>query len=503
MIFHAEAATPRSWGWGIALLAGVAGGIYLVVAGSQSPKWFVFLIFALAALALLIIIPGREKFLLYLTVGLMTVSLDFHPIFVESATTPWPIAGWRVSLFELTFIALLVMWLGRLVLDRTTPFRFFPRVSLPFAAMWLLSLLSTARSDLPLVIKLCTIWLVAESWLIFLYFANNLRERPQLITVALALIIAGSLQSLLGLGQYLSGSTLGLEIFGEAKTFVQMRAGEGLVSRVSGTFGHPNNLGGYLAMVLQLNLALLFAPWRRAFKLALAALLLLSVSALVLTLSRGAWLAFSLGALFTLFMCLTHRWRAKSMALIMAVILVGLFMLPTSTLLEPMKRRLFQEDYGAAQSRVPLAIVALNIIRHHPWLGVGLTNYLAAAPTYDETPEAISYEFPRPVHNEFLLIGAELGLPVLGLFLVILGVLWSGLWRAIFEKEETPLPFLAMGLLGAFMAWAAFRVTDYHYVLLADPFWVFAGLSQGLIAILAGTNAVSTAPVPSPAQAAS
>lgn len=470
-------------GGGLSLLVGVLVGAFLLVAGAQTSKWSFFLLFALAAGAFLVIIPGREKFLLYLTIALMTVALDFHPIFLESATTPWPVPGWRISLFEITFLVLLLMWLTRVVVAGTA-IRFFPWVSVPFVALWLLSLLSTSRTELPLVIKWCTAWLVAESWLIFLYFANHLQERKQILTIVMALLLTGALQSFLGLGQYLSGGTLGLELFGEAKTFMEMRAGEGLVSRVSGTFGHPNNMAGYLALVLQLNLALLFAPLKRGLKWALMALLLLLGTALILTLSRGGWLAFSLGAFLTLFMCLTHRLRAKAAALLLAGFLVLLFMLPTATLLEPFKRRLFQEDYGAAQTRVPLAAVALNIIRHHPWLGVGLTNYLAAAPAYDETPEAITYEFPRPVHNEFLLIGAELGLPALGLFLFILGVLLSGLWRAGFHEEETPLPYVALGLVGGFVAWAAFRLTDYHYVLLADPFWVLAGLSQGLSAVM-------------------
>jgi hypothetical protein len=34
------------------------------------------------------------------------------------------------------------------------------------------------------------------------------------------------------------------------------------------------------------------------------------------------------------------------------------------------------------------------------------------------------------------------------------------------------------------VAWTGFRLTDYNYVLLADPFWVFAGLAQALAGIL-------------------
>ena len=186
----------------------------------------------------------------------------------------------------------------------------------------------------------------------------------------------------------------------------------------------------------------------------------------------------------TFFFCLSGRYRHKVLSLMVALTVAVTFLVATIVLVEPLKRRLFEEDYGAAQTRIPLAVVALNIIRHHPWLGVGLTDYVAAAPSYDITMQAISYEFPRPVHNEFLLIGAELGLPALAMFILILGVLWRRLFRAGRHPEETPFPYLAIGLIGAFVAWAGFRLTDNNYVLLADPFWVFAGLAQALTGIL-------------------
>ena len=140
----------------------------------------------------------------------MTFSLDFHPVFLESATTPWPISGWRISLFEITFCLLLLIWLFRLVFQKVGIFRFFPWISVPFGVLWLLGLLSTMRADMPVLIKLCVLWLVAESWLIFLYFANQLQDRRLLLAVVTALLLSGALQSLLGIGQDLSGGTLGL-----------------------------------------------------------------------------------------------------------------------------------------------------------------------------------------------------------------------------------------------------------------------------------------------------
>jgi O-antigen ligase len=425
-------------------------------------------------------VPERQKVLLYLTVVLLTVPLDFHPIYLESNTTPWPVAGWRISLFDVTFLFLLVCWLLRRVLDNTWRIRLFPRLTLAYGLLWGLCLLSLARADLPLVIKLCALFLVTESWFIFLYFANQLLNPRLLWGVVAALLAAGAFQALLGLLQYFSGGTLGLEFFGEAKTHMMMRAGDVLVSRVSGTFGHPNNLAGYLAMVLQLNLALLFAPLKRGLRVLLGACLGLLGVALLLTLSRGGWLAGTLGVMITAFLCLRRRTRRPALAWFVTLLVSGVIIISTIVLVEPLKRRLFEEDYGAAQVRIPLAQVALNIIRHHPLLGVGLTNYVAAAPAYDQTKEAVSFTFPRPVHNEFLLIAAETGLPALGLFgFIFLSLAW-GLIRTGKAPEETPLTYLALGLVAALGAWGAFRLTDYHYVLLADPFWVLAGLAQAV-----------------------
>jgi O-antigen ligase len=55
---------------------------------------------------------------------------------------------------------------------------------------------------------------------------------------------------------------------------------------------------------------------------------------------------------------------------------------------------------------------------------VGLNNYTIIAPEYDRTPEAISLDFPHPVHNVYLLFTAELGV-VGGLFFLWLVIVVS------------------------------------------------------------------------------
>jgi O-antigen ligase len=142
-------------------------------------------------------------------------------------------------------------------------------------------------------------------------------------------------------------------------------------------------------------------------------------------------------------------------------------------LFDSVRKRLFEEDYGTAQTRIPMGITALNIIRHHPWLGIGFTNYVLVAPRYDISAEGISYHFPRPVHNEFLLIAAELGIPALLLFLTILLVIFRYLLSLGRAKDDPVLPYLAVGFFGGWVGWCLHHQFEYLYSFLVLPVWVY------------------------------
>jgi putative inorganic carbon (hco3(-)) transporter len=464
----------------VALFLGLAASVSLVAAVTMEVKWLVFILSMVICVAVFLVLQERERFLIYVSVVLTSVFLSFHPIYVESAVFPWPVSGLRVSIFEVAFFFLFVSWMVRVVTGRASQVQFFPWVSIPFLLIWCFSLAGISRASMPGVIKFSNMWLLLESWLIFLYFANNISGRRMVYNMVAAFLLTGVLQSVLGLAQYLSGATLGLGIFGETKSYNAMMAGAELVSRVSGTFGHPNNLAGYLGMLVLINLALFWAPISRRLKWLLFPSFLLISTTLTLTYSRGAFLALSLGAAVTFYLCLFRRSKHRVVSLILSTALMVLFLIGVIALVSPLRQRLFEEDYGAARTRIPMSWVALNIIRHHPWLGVGLGNYTFEAPLYDISREGISYEFPQPVHNEFLLIAAEQGLPSLVLFLVMLGYILRQLHRLSRSPDDPIGAFIAIGLFATYITWCVFRQTDYVYVLLGDPFWLMAGLSVAM-----------------------
>jgi len=72
------------------------------------------------------------------------------------------------------------------------------------------------RVSMPEIIKCSNLWLIFESWLIFLFFVNNIRDRQTVFNIVAVLMLAGGRTINPGLAQYASGGSLGLQIFGKA-----------------------------------------------------------------------------------------------------------------------------------------------------------------------------------------------------------------------------------------------------------------------------------------------
>lgn len=132
-------------------------------------------------------------------------------------------------------------------------------------------------------IKGLLVWL--ELVAVYLLVVNLLEEKQARILVML-ILVAGGLQALLGIYQFFG--RVGPEGFVLFERFM----------RAYGTFQQPNPYGGYLALILPLSLTLVMTREplrdRRALLTTLlaAAGLLLMGAALVMSWSRGAWLAF-------------------------------------------------------------------------------------------------------------------------------------------------------------------------------------------------------------------
>ena len=453
----------------------------LLIATKMDGKLFKIIMLGLFGLTVLVIVPCREKILLCLTAFLLPLEISINFLYEET----WykrPINGFVISAFDIPFFLLMLLWLHRLSYDYTLQVRLFPHITLPFCCIWLLALVGLYSLDTSLLIKVSVLFLMFKSWLVFIYLSNNIYNQETVLLLVGVLLLSGLLQSMIGIGEYINNGPLGLEILGECTGDLQKNQ-EGR-ARVCGTVGgHANKLALFLVTLLQLNMTYFFIRFpkqyrymRWMYQLPLLPMLL----TLLLSFSRGGWFSFLLGGILNGYWCMARRTGKK---LLSAILIIGFFISFGTTMfvfVPPVRNRLLMDDDGAADVRKPTAEIARNIIYHHPLLGVGLNNYRSAIHKYDETDIGISYEWQAAVHNEFLLIAAEIGVPALIFFIYILAWLWFTLWRIAQSKSNSIFPYLAIGFFCGLISWSMQNQKEYQYVFFTTRFWYHIGIMMAI-----------------------
>jgi len=313
-------------------------------------------------------------------------------------------------------------------------------------------------------------------YLTFLYIAN-LTKREELKFIIVPLLIGLLLQCVIGIIQYTTGGFLGLNLLGERSKTMML----GEISRVGGTMGHPNAFARYLGFLIPFTLSLSLAPLKGRYRLICGALFILSTMAHIMTFSRAAWGGLVISLMVIVALGVMAKLISWQRALILS--LVGLLSLSCVALAfrEAIAERLFADDAGSVASRLPQIEIALNVIKSHPLIGVGVNNYAEVMHQYDNTSERITSWFPMTVHNVYLLIAAETGIAGLLFFLVFLFHFFKTGFHVL--RRGDPLSkALAIGIISG--------VTAFLIQIMVMPptltsssflfFWIFTGLMVAL-----------------------
>ncbi|MCC6681221.1 MAG: O-antigen ligase family protein [Phycisphaeraceae bacterium] len=179
-----------------------------------------------------------------------------------------------------------------------------------------------------------------------------------------------------------------------------------------------NGAGLMLAMGLPLAYALAMTPgrdarllWARRFVAVGIALVL--IQAIMLTYSRGAMLA---GIVGLLWLAWRHRPR-RHVLVITPIVVVVLFSLAGDEIREEfLSTRQYRQD-KSAQSRFESWNAAWQITWEHPVFGAGLRNSNTYSHNYGADRSG------RTIHNQYLQIAADSGIPAALAYLALLG--WS------------------------------------------------------------------------------
>lgn len=214
---------------------------------------------------------------------------------------------------------------------------------------------------------------------------------------------------------------------------------------LSSTFGNHNHLAGYMEMAIPLLLGFLMTGIRggRFFLLVYIAMLL--ITALILSLSRGGWLAFIFSMIFMVISLFSNRYFKKRgfLALFVgAAVVLCFFILASTPVVERIQTFAEKEEEASFASRLVVWGGTVDMIKDYPVLGTGPGTYKTVFTRYQ--PPGLTRQF-RMAHNDYLHIISETGL----LFIPLL--LWMAvlLFKTGFRKMKSPSRLIRGTTLGA------------------------------------------------------
>ncbi|MBC8098856.1 MAG: O-antigen ligase family protein, partial [Armatimonadetes bacterium] len=234
-------------------------------------------------------------------------------------------------------------------------------------------------------------------------------------------------------------------------------------------------------------------PWINIVQtLFYAAAFALISSGVVLSWSRGAWLALGVALLVTVLLIPRKVWQSCVLLLMLLVLVGGLALsgrLPATITdrIASASQELFAFDdvRGVDINSVNYAVVerlahwqaALNMGRSHWWLGVGFGNYENA---YDQHRLLYWHEALGHAHNYYLNIFAETGMMGVTTYVIMwVSNLWFT-WRI--RSHPDPLArLISIGLFGTWTYLAVHSLTDNLYV---NNVFIHLGVMLGIIAVL-------------------
>ncbi len=324
--------------------------------------------------------------------------------------------------------------------------------------------------------------------------ALTVLRAPQIRRLVATVAVTGILGALAGLFLYMVPIDLAQKVLAQLELF-DYPAGQTALRyinddprgtmRAIGLAVDPNLLGATCVLAASLILPFMMSGRSLGLRIGAGLALLILAACIYLTYSRNALVALmAVGA----FMALV-RYRVL-LPLGAAGVLLLLLLPQTQAYVERLVAGLQGQDL-ATQMRLAEYRNALALIQTYPWTGIGFFG----------TP---SLDFQSGVSMIYLAVAAYMGLPALGLFLVILGQpimrFLSGPWR---HHELEPY---ALGLAGAVIVFGMTGLFDHFYMNLLYPhmsalFWVLLGACTACLRLMASPatpDPVSGVPVPGP-----
>lgn len=321
-----------------------------------------------------------------------------------------------VYLSDILLLTLFILWFWRGGL--TLIFNQYKNIFLA-ASLFILTLLLSLLANYN-VLSLYYFVRVAFGILLIFYICSSwkLHNKGFLLKIFIFSIV---IQSLIAIGQFFLQSDINLKMLGEPDLApdiagaAKINVSFGKFIRSYGTLSHPNVLGAFLMTgIAALAYKIFFLRGKAIDYLFLA----LIAAALFFSFSRSAYLAFFVfNLLFVLYIFKFHKAKLKHLYTYLSALFTLIFLLTIFFKPFILERIDFKKDDGL-RLRSFYNTTAIKMMKNNILLGVGPGNFTRELNNYLAKPVKNFWEF-QPAHNVFLLVGAEGGVFLLLIFILL------------------------------------------------------------------------------------
>lgn len=269
----------------------------------------------------------------------------------------------------------------------------------------------------------------------------------------------------------------------------------GLISGVylEGALAWHNQMGGYLLFVIPLLFSFFLSAKTTAKKFFIGFALFLSVMALFLTYSRGAWL--SLFGAFLIFAPLLFqsikKYRKAVIGAFIGIILVSIIITNPLKIIEKIstvKSDIIPSTRSVSGNlRTTVWANSLEMIEKSPFIGFGIGTFGSIYDSFQKDP----WLYSKYAHNYFLELAAETGIPGLLFFIGIIGTAvymiafyshsgkrGTSASRIVWIKRNPLYLGMLISLTASFFH--AFVDIDFSRITLYSLFWIFLAFALAL-----------------------
>lgn len=439
----------------ISLSIGVLAGLGILVVAEKETRWLIYVSGGCILATIAFMIRDREWMLWNVFILSIQMNVSFRIMHGYAGSN-----GFVFPLTTLVAFALVGWYVASGKIDDLKPIKWGGPLAFPVAALFTTGFLSTLDTSSQFV-SLSSFFLYLQYYLIYLLALNCVTSENQLYLILKLLFAVLAIQS----GIYYIQSAFGI-------TFTPTGAvsSAGGLPRPGGTVStNPQGFAVLVIPLLFLSIAhsISSKPVFR-HRWLITCIVVLGLGALLLTYTRAAWAGFLLGGAWLFLIGYKRKiFSTRTMFLVcICAAFLSVLMLAYSG-----KRGSVS---GAYDERFALMQMAMNVIREHPFNGVGIGVYDHVFKGY--LTQELANRWVWKVHNTYLLTVAETGF-VGGLALVFF--LFSVL-RLSLRVSRSDRPILQVTAVGCsagiislcfIMYWEA--LDGYHHNVL---FWFLFGV---------------------------